>query len=189
MLQKATVSFVSANLVWQAPFAGNYNTPTVAWMFQEDSTVFLVVADLLRVRSLVNCQFKITLSVLYHPGSQDTMSNDTYRKFHLAPDIFLSLFSTTYSPKQSPDMWHACHPPSKIFFSVIYALIKQSFEVGIYPVKRLQRSIVTGCTSSPKCRWTTCLMTQRTPLLRYLGVWSQGPSQTLLLTGVQCPGG
>ena len=94
------------------------------------------------------------------------MANDASRKFHLAPDIFLYLFSTTYSPQQSPGMWHACHPPSKIVSLVMSALRKQPFEVSMSPVKLLPRSIGTGCPSAPKCRWTTCLRTQRIPLLR-----------------------
>ena len=94
------------------------------------------------------------------------MSDDASIRFHLAPDIFISFFSTTYSPQQCPDTWHACHLPSIIVFSVISVQHKQPFEVSMPPVKRLPKSIVTGCSSAPKCRWTTCLKIRRTLLLR-----------------------
>ena len=169
VFQEATFPFISANPSWRAPFTGSDNITTVTWNFWEASTVNPVVADLLCLRSLVNRQFKITQSVFYHPGPKNTMANDASRKFHLAPDIFLFLFSTTYSPQQYSGMWHACHPPSKIFYSVISVLRKQPFEVGMSPVKILPRSIVIGCPSAPKFRWTTCLRIWRTPLSRSFG--------------------
>ena len=95
LLQEATVTFVRTNPMWQAPFTRSNNKTTVAWMFQEASSVILAVAGLPRLRSLINRQFKITSSVFYHSGTQNTMADDSFRKFHLAPDIFLSLFSTT----------------------------------------------------------------------------------------------
>ena len=107
VLQEATFPFVSANPEWRAPFTVSDNMTTVAWTFREASTVNPVVADLIRLRSLVNYQFKITPSVLYHPGPQNTMADDASRKLQLASDIFLSLFSTTYSSQQSPGMGHA----------------------------------------------------------------------------------
>ena len=95
------------------------------------------------------------------------MANNASRKFRFAPDIFLSLFSTTYSPQQSPGTWHAFQPPFKIISSVIYALREQPFKVGMSPVKILSRSIATGCPSAPKCICATCLRIRRTPLLSY----------------------
>ena len=106
VLQESTFPFIIANPEWWAPFAGSNNTPNVAWTFWETSTVNPVVANLLRLRSLVNLQFNITPSVFYRPGPQTTMANDVSRKFHLAPDIFLYLFSTTYPLQQSPGMCH-----------------------------------------------------------------------------------
>ena len=166
MLQEATFTCVSTNPTWRDPFTGGNNTPTIAWTFQEYSTVNPVVADLLCLRSLVNRQFNITPSVFYHPGTQNTISDYASRQFHLAPDIFLSLFSETYSPQKSPGVWNTCHPPSKIVSSVISALRKQPFEMGMSPVRILSRNIMTGCPSAPKCRWTIFLKTRRTPLLR-----------------------
>ena len=68
-LQAATFTFSSTNPTWQVPFVGIENTPTVTWTFREASSVYPVVADLLRLWSLVNRQFNITPSVLYHPGT------------------------------------------------------------------------------------------------------------------------
>ena len=164
VLQKATFPFVSTNLTWRAPFTGSDNIPTVNWTFWEASTVNPLVFYLIHLQYLINHQLKIILSVFYHPGTQNNMADDTSRKFHLVPDIFLSLFSTTYSPQQSPGMWHTCHPPSGIVSSVIPALRKQPLKVGVSPVKRLPRSIVTRSPSAPKCRCTTCLRTRRTLL-------------------------
>ena len=132
------------------------------------------VSDLLCLQSLVNLQFNITLSVFYHPGTQNKIADDASQQFQLALDIFLSLFSTTYSPQNSPGMWHACHLPSRIVYSLISALHKQPFEVGISPVKRRTISIMTGCTSAPKCKCTTCLKTRRTPLLRSFKCFETG---------------
>ena len=165
VLQEVMFPFVSDTPEWRSPFSGSNNTPPFSWMFQEASTLNPVVYDLIYLRSLVNHQFKITMSFFYHPVPQNTMAVDTSRKFHLALDIFLSY--TTYFPQQSPVMWHACHPPSEIVSSVISALCKQPFKLVMSPVKILPRSIVTGCLSAPKCRCTTCLRTRRTPLSRY----------------------
>ena len=151
VLQEATFNFVITNPAWRALFTGSDNTPTIAWNFWEASILNPVVYYLLRLRSLVNHQFKITPSVFYHPRTQETMADDASRKLHLAPDIFLSLFSTTYSPQQYLCMWHTYQPPSGIFPSVISVMRKQTFEVGISTVKILPRSIVTGCPSAQKC--------------------------------------
>ena len=70
VLQEATFPFVSANPVWQVPFTRSVNTPTVAWTLRGASILNPVVSDLLRLRSLVNHQFKITPSFFYHPGPQ-----------------------------------------------------------------------------------------------------------------------
>ena len=166
MLQETTFPFVSTNPTWRAPFTGSDNATTIAWTFWGASTVNPVVADLLRLQSLVNFQFNIPPSVFYHPGTQNTMADDVSQQFHLAPDTLLYLFSTTYSPQQSPGMGHACHPPFKIVSLVISALRKQPFEVDMSPVRRRPRNIMTGCPSAPKCRWPTFLKTRRTPLSR-----------------------
>ena len=150
VLQEAKFPFVSANPTWQDPFTGSDNTPTADWTFREASTVNPVVADLLRLRSLVHCHLNISSSVFYHPGTQNTMADDASHKFHLTQEIFLSLFSKTYSPQQSPGMWHACHPPSEIVSSVISALCKQPFEVGMSHVKIWPRNMMTGCPSAQK---------------------------------------
>ena len=96
VLQEETFPFVSANPAWKAPLDESNNMPTVACTFREASIANRVVADLIRLRCLVNCHFKNTPSVFYHPGPQNTIAADASSKFHLVPDIFLSLFSTTY---------------------------------------------------------------------------------------------
>ena len=96
VLQEAKFPFVSTNPTWQAPFTGSDNTPTVTWTFREAFTVNPVVSDLLRLRFLVNHHFNTTPSVFYHPGTKNTMADDVSQKFHLAPDIFLSLFFANY---------------------------------------------------------------------------------------------
>ena len=101
VLQEATFPFVGTNPEWRASFTGSDNMTTFNWTFWGASTVNPVVADLLRLRSLVNRQFNITPSVFYHPGPQNTMADDASRKFHLVTEIFLSFFSTTYSPQHS----------------------------------------------------------------------------------------
>ena len=55
VLQEAAFTFVSTNPTWRDPFTGSNNTPTADWTFQEASTVKTVVADLIRLLSLVNC--------------------------------------------------------------------------------------------------------------------------------------
>ena len=79
VLQEATFPFICHSPTWRDPFTGSDNTPTVAWSFQESSTINPVVADLLRIRSLVNRQFCITPSVFYHPGHLNTMADDASR--------------------------------------------------------------------------------------------------------------
>ena len=129
--------------------------PTVNWTFWEASTINSVVADLLRLQSLFNRQFNTTSSFFYRPGTKKTMADDASRQFRLAPDILLSLFSPTYSPQQSPGMWHACHPPPKIVSLVISRMRNQPFEVGMSPVIRRPRNIMTRHPSAPKCSCTT----------------------------------
>ena len=68
VLQEAMFPFVGANQEWRAPLTGSDNTPTIDWTFLEASTVNMLVADLIHLRSIVNLQFKITPSVFYHLG-------------------------------------------------------------------------------------------------------------------------
>ena len=55
VFQDAIFPFVRTNPTWWDPFTGSNNTPTADWTFQEASTVKTVVADLIRLLSLVNC--------------------------------------------------------------------------------------------------------------------------------------
>ena len=164
VLQEATFPFICPSPAWRAPFTGSNNNPTVAWYFRESSTINPVVADLLRIRFLVNRQFCITPFVFYRPGHLNTMVDDASRKFELDLTNFLSTFSSTYSPLHSPGSWHTCHPPSEIVSYVISALRKHAFEADTVPVTKLPTSTETGWTSAPKCRSTTHLRTQKFPL-------------------------
>ena len=166
VLQEATFPFVSKDAAWRAPSTGSDNTPTVAWSFRESSTVNPVVADLLRIRSLVNRQFCLTPSVFYHPGQLNTMADDASRKFNLGLTEFLSTFSSSYSPLQSLGTWRPCHPPPEIVSCVISALRKNAFEVGMLPLKKLPSSTGTGWTSAPTCRSTTPWTTRTSQLSR-----------------------
>ena len=76
----------------------------------------------------------------------------------------LSTFSSTYFPLHSPVLWRTCHPPSEIVSCVISALRKHAFEVDISSVRKRPGSTGTGWTSAPKCRSTTHLRTQKSPL-------------------------
>ena len=76
VLKEATFPFMCTIPAWRDPFTGSDNTPIVAWSFRESSTINPVVADLLRIRYLVNRKFCITPSVLYHPGPLNTMADD-----------------------------------------------------------------------------------------------------------------
>ena len=137
VLQESTLPFICPSPAWRAPFTGSDNTPTVAWSFQESLTINLVVAYLFRIWALVNRQFCINPSVFYHPGHLNTMADDASRKFELDLTDFLSTFSSTYSPLQSPGSWHIFHPPSEITSFVISALRKHALEADTSPVTRL----------------------------------------------------
>ena len=63
------------------------------------------------------------------------MAYDAPRKFELYLTDFLSTFSSTYSPLQSPGSWHTFHPTSEIVSLVISALRKHAFEADKLPVK------------------------------------------------------
>ena len=77
------------------------NTPTVAWTFKEVATINPVVADLLRICSIVNTNVALTHTVFYHPDPLNTMVNDTSRHVDLPHTQFLSIFSRKYHPQQS----------------------------------------------------------------------------------------
>ena len=155
VLQEAVFPLVCRDWAWHAPITGSDNTPTVSWTFKESATINPVVADLLRIRSIINRNAAITPSVCYHPGKENTMADDASRKFTLCSNSFMSFFNRKYHPLQSPYSWTLCHPPSEVLSSVISALRKQQFaEVTYHPPEPLL-STTNGPRSAPTCKSTT----------------------------------
>ena len=147
------------NWEWHAPVTGSDNTPTVSWSFKEASTINPVVADLLRVRSIINRNACITPSVCYHPGIENTMADDASRRFALCPNSFMSFFNRKYTPTQSPCSWTLCHPPIEVLSSVISALRKQQFAEVTYHPPAPTPSTPNGPTSAPTSKSTTACKT------------------------------
>ena len=103
VLHKATFPTVcKSSARWRAPLTGSYNTPTVVWTFKEAATIKPLVANLLRIRSIVNTNSSITLVIFYHPGPFNTVVDDAYRLFNFTNPFFLSFFSCKYNPQHSP---------------------------------------------------------------------------------------
>ena len=112
------------------------------------------MADLLRIRSILNRQSTINPSVFYHPGLRNTMADDVLRRFDLNRDSFLSFFTCKYQP-QFPCSWKLCHPPKEFISSVIYDLRKQSFAGVTYQTPAPQHYISTGFPSALTSALTT----------------------------------
>ena len=130
VLHKDTFPDICGSSNWRAPLTGSNNTPTVSWTSKEASTINPVVANLIRIRSIVNTNSAITPAIFYHPGHLNTMADDASRLFHFPNPTFLSFFSNKYHPEQSPSPWAICHPHSAVTSSVISALRgQQSGEV------------------------------------------------------------
>ena len=148
VLHEACFPSVCVSPHWHAPATGSDNTPTVSWAFKESSTINPVVAELLRIRSEQNRLSKITPSVFYHPGSENTMADDASRRFDLTNEAFLPFFTSRYSP-QSAGSWTVCHPPTEIVSSVISALRKLPSGGGTFPTNGQRLSMPTGSRSAP----------------------------------------
>ena len=82
----------------------------MAWSFRESSTINPVVAELLRIRSLVNRQFCVTPSVFYHPGHLNTMADDASQKFELDLTNFIYLLVNLFPSPVSRFLAHL--PPA-----------------------------------------------------------------------------
>ena len=121
VLHKDTFPDICGSSNWRAPLTGSNNTPTVSWTSKEASTINPVVANLIRIRSIVNTNSAITPAIFYHPGHLNTMADDASRLFHFPNPTFLSFFSNKYHPEQSPSPWAICHPHSAVTSSVISA--------------------------------------------------------------------
>ena len=155
VLQEAVFPLICPNWAWHAPVTGSDNTPTVSWTFKEAATINPVVADLLRIRSIINRNATITPSVCYHPGVDNTMADDASRKFTLCSNSFMSFFNRKYHPQQSPCSWTLCHPPIEVLSSVISALRKQPFAEVTYHPPAHPSSTPNGPRSAPPSRSTT----------------------------------
>ena len=155
VLHEATFTTICNSSAWRAPLTGSDNTPTVAWTFKEAATINPVVANLLRIRSIVNSNSSITPAVFYHPGVLNTMADDASRLFHLTNPSFLSSFSRKYNPEQSPSSWTICQPPQEVISCVISALRRQRSEEVTYPILVPPPSTGNGNPSAPTSMWTT----------------------------------
>ena len=155
VLHEATFPTICNSTAWRAPLTGSDNTPTVAWTFKEVATINPVVANLLRIRSIVNSNSSITPVVFYHPGHLNTMADDASRLFQLTNQSFLSFFSRKYNPMQSPSSWTTCLPPKEVTSSVISALRGQRSEGVTFPILAHNTSTNNGHPSAPTSKWTT----------------------------------
>ena len=99
VLHESIFSSIRTSPAYQTPTSGSDNTPPVAWTFRKASTINLVVADLLSIRSAHNRLHNITLSMFYQPGPLNTMANDASCRFDLSIHPFLTLFHSKYSPQ------------------------------------------------------------------------------------------
>ena len=159
ILQESVFPLVCSKWHWHAPITGSDSTPTVSWSFKEASTINPVVADLLRIRSIINRNACITPSVCFHPGVDNTMADDASRRFDLPTHSFMSFFDRKYTHTQSPCSWTLCHPPTEVLSSVISALRKQQFAEVTYHPPAPTRSTPNGSHSAPTSKWTTACKT------------------------------
>ena len=70
-------------------------------LLKEVITTNLVVANLLRICSIVNTNMALTPTLFYHPGPLNTMVDDVSHHFDLPHTQFLSIFSHKYHLQQS----------------------------------------------------------------------------------------
>ena len=159
VLHEATFPKVCKTAAWRAPLTGSDNTPTVAWIFKEASTVNPVVANLLCICSISNTKSSITPAVFYHPRLLNTMADDTSRLFYLPNPAFLPLFSNKYHPEQSPSSWTSCHPPNAAISSLISALRRQQSGEVTFPMLVPPISTSNGPPSTPTSRSTNGFQT------------------------------
>ena len=92
VLHEATFPTVcKSSACWRAPLTGSDNTPTVAWTFEEAATINPVVANLLRIHSIVNTNSSITPAVFYHLGPLNTIRIPFVQPYQpILPLLFLS---------------------------------------------------------------------------------------------------
>ena len=79
-----------------APCSVSYNTPTASWRTGEASTIYPVVANLIRIRALHLRHFSLNPSVFYHPEQYNYMVDDASCLFDLSDTSFLVHMSVAY---------------------------------------------------------------------------------------------
>ena len=77
VLQESCFPNVCSDHHWHTLATRYDNMPTVIWTFCESSNVNPVVANLLSLCKIWNCNTIISPSVLFHPSPESTMSGDT----------------------------------------------------------------------------------------------------------------
>ena len=95
-LHEATLLETYPDATMAAPRLELDNTLTVSCSTWEASTINPAVADLLRICALHSGQFFLNPSVIYHPGLENCMEDDSSRLFHLSDTPFLAHMSVTY---------------------------------------------------------------------------------------------
>ena len=107
-----------------------------------------VVADLLRLRSAQNMNSRITPSIFYHPGPENTMADDASKRLDINDKAFLYFFYYRYSP-QSAGSWIFCHMPTAMVSPVVCALHKRPSVAEICQTIAPLPSMKTGGHSAP----------------------------------------
>ena len=77
VLHKATLLATVPEVCMSMPHSGSDNTHTILWSTRMAFTINPVVADLLRIRTLLSRQFSLNLPIFYHPGQGNCMAEDT----------------------------------------------------------------------------------------------------------------
>ena len=85
VLQESISLWITKAPAWHTPTSGSDNTPTVSWSFKDAAKINTVVPDLLIIWSSHNRDHRLSPSVLYHPGTLNTIADDTSHRFDLYP--------------------------------------------------------------------------------------------------------
>ena len=152
LLQESSFPLACSRDAWHAPLTGSGNTPAVSWCFRESSTLNLVMADLLCVRSEMNSRALLTPPFFYHPGTLNTMVDDASRRFDLSGNNLISFFRSKYRPSHSVGLWTLCHPPTKITSCVISVLRRKMSGLAIFPTTAPPSSMTSSKNYVPQCR-------------------------------------
>ena len=86
----------------------------------------LVVADLLRIRTLHSRKFFLNTPILNNPDQENYMADDTLRLFYLYDTKFLIHMSVVHP--QLHGSWQISLPPPEIIFYVMSMLRRKPWE-------------------------------------------------------------